>query len=276
MTRDRYLGMRPGDLEGKAYARHWNPEMGPLQEQVRSALEQGPEAGELGFPVSDADQLLEPGYLPLETGFTRLPNGQVFVAVLTRMPGVSAAMIDWWFGWHYLESQRYKLWHPRAHISNAAERMVSDDPGLSDREKYLHNPNFVTEYVGDELLHITIAFSEASDYFDVSRFQAAGVGTAICGTVSPRNVPLSGGVLIHLIRETGDGCEMRSRFWLGRIEFRNLPGAGILNRIAGSRFVAKRTTSLAQGRDLVVHCAAEMNHLAGFLPELYADYHARG
>ena len=27
------------------------------------------------------------------------------------------------------------------------------------------------------------------------------------------------------------------------------------------------------GRDMTVHCAMEMNHLAGFLPALYADYH---
>jgi hypothetical protein len=265
--------MRPGDLDGKPYARYWQPEMGPMQEQVCRALLHGVEASELGFPATEADQLLEPGTLPLENGFTRLANGQVFVAVQTRMPGVTSEMIDWWFGWHPMESQRYKLWHPRAHMLNRAERMVGDDPTLSDREKYLHNSNYVTEYIGDDLIDITITFSDASEFFDVSRFGAARVGTAICGTVGFQKAPVTFGLLIHLIRETPDGCEMRSRFWLGNIAFERIPAAGLLSKLAGSRFVAQRVVPIEQGRDMVVHCAMEMNHLASFLPALYADYH---
>jgi hypothetical protein len=265
--------MRPGDLDGKRYARYWNPEMRPVPEPVARALLHGPEAPELGFPLDEADRLLDPGYLPLENGYTRLPNGQVFVAVLTRMPRVDSAMIDWWFGWHYMESQRYKLWHPRAHLANGAERMIGDDPSRTDREKYLHNPNYVSEYVGDQRLEITITFSDASEHLDTSRFESARVGTAICGEVRMGRSPLAIGSLIHLIRETDEGCEMRSRFWLGRIALRGVRGAGLLGRVLGSPFVARRATSLQQGRDLVVHCAAEMNHLAGFLPDLYADHH---
>lgn len=276
MKRHRYLGMRPGDLDGKPYAKYWNPEMSPMQEQVQRALMHGVEASELGFPVAEANQLLEPGYLPLENGFTRLTNGQVFVAVLTKMPGVTSEMIDWWMGWHYMESQRYKLWHPRAHVLNRAERMIGDDPGLSDREKYLHNPNYVTEYVGGDLLDIVITFSEASDLLDTSRFEAAGIGTAICGVVSYQNRPLDFGLIIHLIRQTDEGCEMRSRFWLGKIEFKGLPAAKILNKVAGSSFVAKRVVPTELGRDMVVHCGMEMNQLASFLPDLYADYHPGG
>ncbi len=273
MTTTRYLGMRPGDLDGKPYARFWNPEMGPMQPQVRHALAHGPEAAELGFEVTDANLLLEPGYLPLENGYTRLANGQVFVAVLTRMPGVTAAMIDWWFGWHAMETQRYKLWHPRAHLLNRTERQVADDPGLSDREKYLHNPNYVSEYIGAEVLDIVITFSEASDYFDTSRFASAGVGTAVCGVVSIPRPPVGIALLIHLIRETPDGCEMRSRFWMGRTDLRALPGAGALGKVAGSRAFLRRAVGLDQGRDMVAHCGMEMNHLASFLPDLYAEYH---
>ena len=141
MSTKPYLGMRSGDLDDKAYAKYWNPDMGPMQDHVQQALMHGIEAAELGLPIAEANQLLEPGYLPLESGYTRLSNGQIFVATLTEMAGVSGKMIDWWFGWHYMESHRYKLWHPRAHLLNRAERMIGDDPGLSDRDKYLANPN---------------------------------------------------------------------------------------------------------------------------------------
>jgi hypothetical protein len=273
MSKEKYLGMRDGDLDGKPYAKYWNPDMGPMQDHVQRALTHGIEAPELGLSVTEANQLLDPGYLPLENGFTRLENGQILVAVLTEMPRVTGKMIDWWFGWHYMEPQRYKLWHPRAHVMNRAKKMVGDDPQLSDKEKYLANPNYVTEYIGADLLDIEITFSEASEFFDTSRFQEANIGTAICAVVGYQNSPLAFGVLIHLIRETEDGCEMRSRFWLGKIEIRGLPAKLIPNKIASSKFVAKHAVPIGLGRDMVVHCGSEMNHLASFLPDLYANYH---
>jgi hypothetical protein len=189
------------------------------------------------------------------------------------MPGVDEKMIDWWFGWHYLENQRYKLWHPRAHVANGAARMVSDDPHLSDRQKYLNNPNYVTEYIGDQLHRVIITFVEPSTYFDVGRFEAAKVGTVLCGTIGFRQVPVKFGVLMHLIRRTEDGCEMRSRFWMGNLRVEGLSSSNPVSRLIGSKEVAKRSLPLSMGRDLLVHCAMEMNHLASFLPALYRDYH---
>lgn len=46
MTQQRYLGMRPGDLDGKPYAKYWNPDMSPLPEHVQSVLAHGVEAAE--------------------------------------------------------------------------------------------------------------------------------------------------------------------------------------------------------------------------------------
>jgi len=60
---------------------------------------------------------------------------------------------------------------------------------------------------------------------------------------------------------------------LGKLEVRGLPTVGILNKIANTKFAAERAVPDTLGRDMFVHCATEMNHLAGFLPELYADYH---
>lgn len=266
-----YLGMRPGDLDGKPYARHWNPRMGRLPARVQHALDVGPEAAQLGFPFSEVGQLLEPGYLPLEDGYTRLHNGQIFVAARTEMPGTTAEMIDWWFGWHYMESERYKLWHPRAHVANGAERMIGDEAGLTDREKYLRNPNYVTEFIGADLLKIVITFHPAEEIVDTRRFAQAGIGTMICGTVGHPTLPVTVSRLVHQIRVTADGCEMRSRFWLGEVGLSGV--AHLLEPLVRSRPVLRRAVSLEQGRDLLVHCAAEMNHLASFLPGLFADYH---
>ena len=58
MTEDVYLGMRPGDLEGKPYAKFWQPEMSPLPAHVTEALLRGEEAPELALKLDDASGLL--------------------------------------------------------------------------------------------------------------------------------------------------------------------------------------------------------------------------
>lgn len=273
MNKDVYLGMRPGDLDDKPYAKYWQPEMSPLPAHVAEAVLQGPASQELGFPHNEAGQLLAPGYLPLETGYTRLANGQVFVSVLTQMPGVSGEMIDWWFGWHGIESERYKLWHPRAHMKTSMKKSLSSKSGLTDREKYVGNVSYVEEYIGGENLPISIAFqTPAENYLDESRFEQAGVETAVCARAGFTKSHLNFSRLIHLIRKTEDGCEMRSRFWLGDVALGVLPERGLVNRLLGARFIAKRAGSIETGRDLLVHCSMEMNHLASFLPDLYRDY----
>jgi hypothetical protein len=273
MSKPIYLGMRAGDLDNKPYAKYWNPQMKPMPAHIHQAILHGPESSELGFAISQANRLLEPGYLPLENGYARIDTGQLFVATLTRMPRVDAQMIDWWFGWHWMESQRYKLWHPRAHVSNGAERMVGDDPRLSDREKYLNNPNYVTEYIGSELQEVVITFRDPAKYLDIAGFEKANVGTAMCGTIGLRKWPVIFGFMIHLIRATEDGCEMRSRFWLGNLRVDGWSREHPLNRVIGSKQVARYGLALSRGRSLLVHCAMEMNHLATFLPDLYRDYH---
>ena len=72
------------------------------------------------------------------------------------------------------------------------------------------------------------------------------------------------GILVHHIRPTERGCEMRSRFWIG--------GEHVDSSIA--RLVAKFVVAFKEGdaRDLLAHCADEMNHLAGFLGELRNEF----
>jgi len=268
-----YLGMRPGDLDGKPYARFWQPDMAPVQPQVAAALLHGEEARELGVELEDAARLLEPGYLPLENGVTTLASGRTYVAALTRMPKATGAMFEWWMGWHYMEAQRYKLWHPRAHVANGTREMRGDDPGLSDREKYMTS-HYVTEYIGSGLQKIVITFFDPAELVGADAdLTAGGISALVCGRVDLQQAPITIGYLIHQIRQTREGAEMRSRFWVGKPELRGNRKNGLPNRLLGSRFVRRRAAPPNMGADLLVHCGMEMNHLAGFLPELYAEYH---
>ena len=273
MSGEAYLGMRPGDLEDKPYARYWNPDMKGLSSQVAQALMQSPFPDCYGFAPDQCHQLLLPGHLPLENGYTQLKTGEMFVAVNTPMPGASGAMIDWWFAWHGEESQRYKLWHPHAHMKARWKHPVPTD-AATDRERYVGNTSYVDEYIGDDKMRLAIQFRSPAEFgLDVSRFAEAGVQTAVCAEVGPARGAFNVGKLVHLIRETEDGCEMRSRFWLGKVALRDKPRSHVANRVLGSGLISKVAVRRELGHDMVVHCAMEMAHLASFLPSLYADYH---
>ena len=114
--RKHYLGYPEQNLKQSPYSAYYNPKLGPMQSHVAKALSLGVQAEDLFPPVEEASSMLEPGYWPVETGFTRATDKSIRVFCLTKMPQVYPIMWDWWFGWHGSEAQRYKLWHPKAHI----------------------------------------------------------------------------------------------------------------------------------------------------------------
>lgn len=270
-----HLGILRNELRGRSYERFFRWEMDPIPAPVEDALRERGSSPSLVLPRAEVDQLLEPGYLPLENGYARMDDGQVHVSVLTGFPGATGEMIDWWFAWHGDETERYKLWHPQAHLFTQwrHERGAS----VSDRQKYIGNTSYVDEYVGPELLRLSIRFVEPSEFgFTTESFAKAGVSTAVCARVGFSDFPVETGWLVHLMRETATGCEMRSRFWLGDVHLTPLPHGNPLDQLLSTRFVRQRLASARVGADLLVHCAEEMNHLASFLPELYAQEHEGG
>jgi hypothetical protein len=72
--------------------------------------------------------------------------------------------------------------------------------------------------------------------------------------------------MVHLVRDTDYGCEMRSRFWLGEMESR-VPGKTFSE--AEAREMRKRGINDELARRLHQHCQEEMGYLAEVLPVLY-------
>lgn len=185
----------------------------------------------------EAGQLLEPGYLPIETGYYRLPNGQMHVAVLTRMPGCKGEMVDWWFGYVF-DSETYRMWHPESHVS--LHRARDHNPG-----EYIDSSYIIEEYLDGHLQKYRIHFHDPFEFLDTTRFELNGSAVAICANVYDMDRYPKGRV-IHVVRDSSFGCEMRSRFWLFR-------------------------ASETQGRRCMHHCIEQMWNLADFLPGLYSE-----
>jgi hypothetical protein len=177
-------------------------------------------------------------------------------------------MLDWWFAWHGEDAARYCLWHPKDHVRAAWQRPVAWSRDW--RAVYQSNVSDVDEWIGSTLQRLSIVFQPPARYLDVSRFAAARVETAVCARTVVRDRGLAAGHLVHLVQHVDDGVVMRSRFWLGDVD---AGGWGVAGRVGtpllNARAVRERLLPDHMARDLLVHCAEEMTHLAGFLPALF-------
>ncbi|CAM2861317.1 hypothetical protein BST27_07415 [Mycobacterium intermedium] len=266
MASDLYLGYR-GDDANTPWADYFNAEMAPLPRHVVQALEHGPQGEMALLAFEDAASVADDGYQQTENGYGVLPDGGYQVSVLTDMPGVTPAMWSWWFGWHGSDTRRYKLWHPRAHLSAAWKD--GDDGDRKGSQRYIGRWSLISEYIGSSLLNGAIQFVAPEE---MGCPPDSGEAVSICARLGASDVPVDVGWFIHHVRSTKNGSEMRSRFWMGgsHIAVRKAPGvASKAVRPIAARILGDSATS---GRNLIVHCAQEMNHLAGFLPQLYEAF----
>lgn len=268
-TEGRYLGMAAGDLEGKAYAKYWIPTMKPLAEHVKEALLVGPISATLLPPIEKAEQLLDNYEAEIENGYSMEHNGSLHMAVLTEMPNVTPAMVDWWFGWHSEEPQRYKLWHPQAHVfvQWGSEAKAAN----TARERYVGRTSLVDEYLGGELGQYNITFLPPSALgIAESKLVDDSQNTVICARVGFAFYPINIGYLIHHVKAVSGGSVMRSRFYVGG-PYAGARSTNVVNSYAMQLAKTILKPKPQNGHALMVHCAQEMAHLARFLPDLYRE-----
>jgi DAPG hydrolase PhiG domain len=209
--------------------------------------------------LEDANALLDPGPLRLETGIQRLPSGQLHVAARTDMPHCKGRMLEWWFRFAP-DTDQYAWWHPIDHVSS---RWVEANP-----RTHVGSTHIAEEKLGgDEVYALQIHFVEPTEIFDraavdealasnaVSAFVCAYIGIGEQPPRDDQGRPL-GGRLAHIARDTEDGMVLRSRFWLGA----GLPSSP-------EEITAAITDDMGLG--LMRHAHTEFKYLARFLPSLY-------
>lgn len=260
------LAPNPDHLPGGYLAPYWQPDLKPLAAHIEEAVLRGPRPTELFPRVADAALLGDDGYDAVETGWTRSPTTGATIHCLTDMPGVTPAMWDWWFGWHGNRSERYKIWHPRAHLA------VEWADGGDETGGYVGRTSLVTEYIGAQRRRFAIRFVPPSQFgFDPAILAARGQ-VAICARSGLQGSGLEAGTMVHLLRPTAAGCEMRSRFWIlgENLQLGRNPGSLRHAMARGlTRLVLPKPEDIEA---LLVHCAEEMSHLASILPELHAEF----
>lgn len=247
---------------GRSYAKYFYQPMAPAAEEVIELLDKGPIDPTLATPIERRNDLLKPGYLPTEIGYCVMPDGTGFVAVLTKMPGVTGEMLDWWFVWHGLESLRYKIWNPDEHfdvrVAEGLDRRLNTK--LSLRERYWGTTDFVCQDHGFGPERLYISFMSPEDFgYDMDLFRPPNAVTAICANMGLREPKVPTGCNTHLAREIPGGIELRSRFWLGW-NIHNKQPVRVAERVP-----------LDRARKLAYHCAKEYANLAAILPKVYEE-----
>jgi transposase-like protein len=158
--------------------------------------------------LEEVEQLIRPGYAPMETGYYPLPTGQMYVAALVPMPGCMSHWVDWWFGTYLKDSKTFKEWDPETHLTFKWDKKWR--PG-----QYIGASHYGEYLLGGRIHRFRFVYDDPARYFDTSKFAEAKVGTVICGEAFlPDGTP--DGRIIHVVRDKSSGCEMRTRLWLNR------------------------------------------------------------
>jgi hypothetical protein len=244
--------------------------MVPPNPAVLAAIAQGPIEPAQALALGEIDRLLDPAPLETESGWCFMPDRVGYVAVRTPMPGASAAMVEWWFDWHAHDPDRYRLWHPLAHVGNSIEPPAM--PGAKPHWGAVHHP---VEDVGTGVERVRIAFGPPTAIgFSTDALDDLAVATIVCGYVGDDVRRLRHSVMAHVFLAEPDGVVLRSHFWLGAAIRPYLPAplAAPLALVLDNRLVRRVSLPAELPRALATHCAEEYTNLAALLPELYGRF----
>ncbi len=245
------------------FQRYYNPNVEPISNEIAEAIEKSPFDPGLFPQIEEAAALVKPGYMEVENGYGQHPDGSFTVNILTDMPGVMPSMWHWWFGWHGDSSEKYKLWHPHAHLSAAWE------DGKIGEVEYISRNSHIREYIGSTKETASIQFKSPT-LIGLPEFDPTSSNAVyIVARIGLTPIPIDFGWLIHQVRQTENGSEMRSRFWLGG---RHMAGRHRLSNLLVPLVRRVRKIPEAQVIELATHCGEEMAHLATFLPDLYTEF----
>lgn len=264
-------------LEEKArpFAKYFYDEIEAVDPAHYAMMETPCDPAKAMYPEQMND-LLNPGYLDVEIGWCNLPNGAGFIANKSVYPDVTAEMVDWWFAWHPLEDLRYRIWYPPQHgglMVSPETRKRLMDMSIPWSERNWGATHHVTENCDNGMDNIDITFMSPADYgFDMTRWKqpfvsafAGGYGWA-CSTDKNDASITAPAMMCHIFRDTPEGLEHRTRFWMG---YRFSGGKPELSLPPGIVVPVEAVQGLAR------HNVKEFTRFKTFLPRIYKEFGGR-
>ena len=155
-------------------------------------------------------------------GIYKNKENSYLIKCTTEFIDVTPKMINWWFSWHLPCSDRYKLWHPRDHVS---ARLIEAHKELQSRGLYIGTDSYVEEYIGNKLQKLKISFQEPRHFGLENNYENA---TAVCAFVTDSRKEVRIAKILHYLSKENNKSSLKSFFWLG--EELNHPNA-IINML---------------------------------------------
>jgi phloretin hydrolase len=251
----------------KSYFKYYHDEMTPAPRERYEEVLRGPVDPRKALKFKDRNDLFKPGYLDVEVGYCVMEDGTGFVANLTKMPGVTAEMFDWWFAWHGLDNLRYTIWDHDDHFgASSMQKVRALDCDLSLQERYWDTTHEVLEDVGMGPEGLFIHFRYPGDLgFNVAKLGTDACGTIVCANGYGKGHPPFASpdtIMCHFIRNVEGGVELRTRFWMG---WTVRDGKDIKALPDGIRIPFMGPMAL------LLHNIKEFTNLATLLPKIYAE-----
>lgn len=259
----------------KTYYHFYERELKPIPDGKKEILKYVYNQPGEGLEINDRNKIFEKGYLPDEWGGIRkLQSGGYVLSNNTQFVGSNGEMLQWYFGWHALDSFRYTIWDPYDHygltITEEERRKI-----LDTNTTLLQKCQGVTHYVEESLIPGTDPGLLKIGFMDpeILGYDVSKIGTEACSfivtanveIITPEGVPNFPVVMLHMARDNAQGCELRSRFWMGyQIE----DGKGVLKAPPD---VIESLKPIIE--DLQQHNFYEFTNLADILPNLYEEEH---
>ena len=203
---------------------------------------------------------------PGDYGWCIFEDGSSYISTVTKMPGVTVEMLNWWFCWHGMESLRYAIWDPKDHyrisqIRSQTERRLNKELPLNERiwgtSDFVYEDNGApVPWVGQISFHDPAEFGIDKEKLFSQKATMICANTNIVGEVTPRST------FLHYARETADGVVLQSYFWPGWF-------------FIGGKLVRNPNAAVSEERciGLAHHCPNEYTRLADILPHVYAENH---
>ena len=237
------------------------------------------------FGIDEVDQLADPGYLEIESGLVRRPDGSWFMAIHTDFgKKVNGEMFDWWFQ-NCDDNEKYRWSHPRHNMECTWDpTYYASMPHERKRCYHIDHIQYIRKELDGVEISLQIEYLRPSKYFDVKQLQEKKVSAVVVGRIynNDPNLGLVGfGYIVHLVREISNKgeSECRTRIWLGDMVYPetldNFLYARCMNYIGSSPLYKSWKFSQSVAYAIYTSFSEEMNALTSFLPHYYSSTKSR-
>ena len=260
--------LKPG-AEEKTYYKYYLKEFATLSDERKEFLKNPVGDMKSGLDINDRNMLFEPGYMTGEVGIFPTKEGGKLVSNRTIFKDCKGEALQWWFAWHGLDPLRYSIWDPYDHYGlevSFEDKRKMMDPNLSDLEKCQNVLHVVEEslVMGEPPATLFLFFKNPADV----GYDADKIGTKDCSFLVCANVEIQSPMgrvpifMTHMARDLAEGCELRSRFWMG---YNIIDGKAEYLMPHGMEF------PMPLAEQLLSHNFNEYTNLTEVLPRVYQE-----